>query len=266
MSGELAWVNGRFVAADAAIAAGDAGYQLGVGVFETMGARQGRLPLWERHLRRLAEGAQRLRIPCAAPAELRAAAHELLARTQHRDGVLRLTVSGGVPGAAEKPEPGATWCMIARPRRRPGPVRLIEVPFATRSDDVTAGIKCTSRAAYHVALQRAKEAGADDALLIDASGAVLETTTANVVALVGGALVTPPLSLGILPGIARALLLEAGVAREGAVTLDDLRAAEGVWVTNAVEGPRPALLAGGPGAVESAVLAQVWARALSAGA
>jgi para-aminobenzoate synthetase/4-amino-4-deoxychorismate lyase len=53
-----------------------------------------------------------------------------------------------------------------------------------------------------------------------------------------GALLTPPASLGLLPGVLRQSLLDEGRAREAELTLDDL--AGGFLLGNAVRGLTPA--------------------------
>ena len=55
-----------------------------------------------------------------------------------------------------------------------------------------------------------------------------------------GVLVTPPLRLGLLPGVLRGRLIAEGRAREGEVTLDDL--AHGFWIGNALRGLMKAVL------------------------
>jgi para-aminobenzoate synthetase / 4-amino-4-deoxychorismate lyase len=81
-------------------------------------------------------------------------------------------------------------------------------------------------------------------LLVDLDGAVLETTRANVFALVGDVLVTPPLDGRILPGVTRrrtlALAARLGLpTAERPLALDELRAARAVLVTGALRGPQP---------------------------
>jgi len=76
-------------------------------------------------------------------------------------------------------------------------------------------------------------------LLVDADGRVLETSRASVVARArDGILYTPPADGRILPGTT---LARTG-ARERALTLADLRAADGVYVASALRGLQPAVL------------------------
>jgi para-aminobenzoate synthetase/4-amino-4-deoxychorismate lyase len=78
-------------------------------------------------------------------------------------------------------------------------------------------------------------------LLVDLDGGVLETTRANVLALFGDTLATPPLDGRILPGVTRARAI--GVARELGLAiaerplgLDELAAADAVLTAGALRG------------------------------
>ena len=67
-------------------------------------------------------------------------------------------------------------------------------------------------------------------------GELLETSIGNLVLKIAGKLYTPPVRLGILPGIYRQHLLETGQVEEKVLTLKDLAQAEAVYGCNAVRG------------------------------
>ena len=240
--------------------------QAGIGAFETLGAVGGELPLWERHMARLASAADRLAIAFDPPADLAARAAAMLDACGH--DVVRITLSVGGDGVPQ-------FDVATRARRPSGPsngpsneiVTLHRVRVTRSALDPTAGFKSTSRELYDGALVEAQAAGADDALLVDERNRVLETSTANVLVAVGGALCTPPLDGRIVPGIARAVLLE-GLASAGHEVIEreigerELSGARGLWVTNAVYGPRPAAMAGGPAPSPDPLLAAIWAGCL----
>ena len=74
---------------------------------------------------------------------------------------------------------------------------------------------------------------------------MLEASRSNVFAVLGGALVTPPLDGRVLPGVARARVIElaraAGISvAEQALTLDELASADEVFLTGGVRGVEPA--------------------------
>jgi branched-chain amino acid aminotransferase len=116
------------------------------------------------------------------------------------------------------------------------------------------GLKTTSYAENVVALARAAQAGASEALLANTAGHLCEGTGSNVFVAVGGRLLTPPLPSGCLAGITRELVLEVvPEAEEADLPMDVLERADEVLLTSStrdvqavrcVDG-RP--LAGAPG-------------------
>jgi para-aminobenzoate synthetase/4-amino-4-deoxychorismate lyase len=102
--------------------------------------------------------------------------------------------------------------------------------------------KTTDRGFYDAALQTAKAQGASEALFVRPDGLVTEGSICNLFVKRGGKLLTPPASLGLLPGVLRRQLLDQEQAEEAELTLDDL--AGGFLVGNALRGLTPARLAG----------------------
>src|SRR5690606_32131982 len=94
-------------------------------------------------------------------------------------------------------------------------------------------------------------------------GALLETATCNLWLWLGGAWCTPSLDGRVLPGVARALVLERAAGsglevRERRLDLGDLHHAEALAVTNAVHGPRAATLLGQPAVPLDPTLGRLW--------
>jgi len=91
------WLNGRFVPLeDAKVSAFDAGLQHGVGLFETMRARGGRVLHIDRHLMRLDDSARALRLTESLHLDpLREAIELTLAKNELADARIRLTLTGG---------------------------------------------------------------------------------------------------------------------------------------------------------------------------
>ena len=117
--------------------------------------------------------------------------------------------------------------------------------------------------------QQAQDGGADDGIVVDSDGALLETAWGNLWALLGDTWVTPPLDGRVLPGIARALLLEQAqrtglITEERELTLADLHSAAALAHSNAVYGPRPACLVGEKAAVDivDTQLVPLWSSGL----
>jgi branched-chain amino acid aminotransferase len=107
----------------------------------------------------------------------------------------------------------------------------------------------------------AKQRGADEALLLNAAGAIAETSVANIFAVRDGDLLTPPAIDGVLEGITRATVLELAAAleipaRTQSLGRFDLFAADEVFLTGSGAGLVPvrsldgrSIGAGGPGPV-----------------
>jgi len=71
-------------------------------------------------------------------------------------------------------------------------------------------------------LNQAKAKGYDDAIIVTEDGQVAETSVATLLLKIENEWVTPPLSSGILNGVVRALVLEAGLAKVKRVDLNEL--------------------------------------------
>lgn len=102
--------------------------------------------------------------------------------------------------------------------------------------------KTTCRDHYETAL--ASRPGFDDVLLWNEEGELTETTTANIVALYNGTLVTPPVSCGLLPGVMRAEMLRRGEIREAVLPITALSEIGEIYLINSVRKKIPATVCG----------------------
>lgn len=115
------------------------------------------------------------------------------------------------------------------------PMGCIALPLPVDPGDWRLRHKTSDRAFYEEALAVAHDKGAGEAILVREDGLVTEGSYTNVfVRGDDGVLLTPPAHLGLLPGVLRRSLIEAGEAREAELTLDDL--ADGFLLGNAVRG------------------------------
>ncbi|HEU5076192.1 MAG TPA: aminotransferase class IV, partial [Polyangiaceae bacterium] len=106
-----------------------------------------------------------------------------------------------------------------------------------------AADKTTNYMFYKLAGDWAKHQGADGALILNADGTVSETNAANLFCAVGGTLYCP-VSPHVLPGVmaaaVRQLLARWGKRIEDrAISLDELKGADAVFVTNSLLGAAP---------------------------
>jgi para-aminobenzoate synthetase/4-amino-4-deoxychorismate lyase len=100
--------------------------------------------------------------------------------------------------------------------------------------------KTTWREVYEAAARSRPDC--DDVLLWNERGELTESCIANVVVRLGGQLVTPPISCGLLPGTFRDWLLDQGIVREQVICLDDLQACEDIFLVNSVRRWQKAVL------------------------
>ncbi|MDJ0978272.1 MAG: aminodeoxychorismate synthase component I [Erythrobacter sp.] len=113
-------------------------------------------------------------------------------------------------------------------------VCVAALPHPLDPSDWRLAHKTSDRGFYEDALVAARSLGAKEAVLVREDGLVTEGCWTNVFVERDGVLLTPPTSLGLLPGVLRAFLIEKESAREAELTLDDL--ADGLLLGNAVRG------------------------------
>jgi len=101
--------------------------------------------------------------------------------------------------------------------------------------------KTSNRDLYSAEL--AKHPACLDVIFLNERGEVTEGATTNIVAKIGGELVTPPLQCGLLPGVYREELLAGGEIRERIITREELATAEEIFLLNSVRKWRRARLA-----------------------
>lgn len=120
------------------------------------------------------------------------------------------------------------------------PVRVSIAVEPVDSHDPLLYHKTTARGIYDS--RKASRPDCDDVLLVDERGEVTESSIANLVVRIEGALWTPTLDSGLLPGVLRADLLARGEIRERVIRPDDLLRAEEIWLVNSVRRWRRAVL------------------------
>jgi len=196
---------------------------------------------------RLVSSAARLGLPGPDPTDVRELARLALDAVagQAGDTVLRLYWTPGAPGgeptAIALVSPVPDWIEPARKRGQ----RLASLAFPRRSAPwLLQGTKSVSYATHIAAEAEAKRRGADDAVLVDLDGTVLEGPVTNVWWREGEHLLTPSLDLGILAGETREALLELAPSlglgvEEGAYPLERLLGADEVFTSSSVREVMP---------------------------
>lgn len=233
------WLNGSLIdEAEARIAPTDRGLLLGDGLFETMAAENGAVPELARHHARLRRGAELLRLPVHfTPQNLAQIVAELLAANGLTLAAVRLTLTRGSGPRGLLPGDATTPTLMLTASAMPaasGPARLITAGQRRDESSILSTIKSLNYLPNVLARIEAAEAGADDALLLNHAGRVAEASASNVFVRLAGRWITPPVSEGALPGVRRAVLLEAGRVQEAPVSIAELVRAEALCLGNAL--------------------------------
>lgn len=211
MSTDKVWVgDGLLGAADAHVSAFDHGFTVGDGVFEAVKAVGGRPFALTRHLARLARSAAGLGLPPVDVDLVRHAVTEtLLANDVPPLARIRITYTAGVaPLGSERGADGPTLAVaVGSTKPHQDSTAVATVPWVRNERGALAGIKSTSYAENAVALAKAHEAGATEAIFADTRGRLCEGTGSNIFVVRYGRVATPTLDSGCLAGITRALVL-----------------------------------------------------------
>jgi len=223
------------------LAAGQTGLLNGWGVFSTMRVADGVLFAFERHWDRMRHDAALMRVPFPpSPAWLRSRLLRLVEANSAWNATVRVVVVRNRGGLFEGPNQTRDFDLIAfTTDLRPwgDSARLAMKPHARYAQNEFAGVKVLSWAQNLAWYEEAHERGFDEVVLLNERGEVSECTSANIFAIHGAEVWTPPLSSGCLPGVTRALLLEEIRLKEIRVlekTLfpKDLEAADQVFITS----------------------------------
>lgn len=224
--------NGRLHdAREAAVSPLNRGYLYGDAIYEVWRTYDRVLFAWEEHWRRLQRSAAALHLtlpwtPEFMLTEIKRTAHAWRRQTGHDVELyvrLQVTRGGGPigldPGLADQPD----FVLLVQPNRGLPPEKLehgyvLSVEHALRRnppDALNPAWKTGNYLNNVLCLRAARARGADDVLMLNLQGEITEASTANIAFVRDGCIHTPPLGVGILGGITRALLLQEIAPRAG---------------------------------------------------
>ena len=194
-------------------------------------------------MQRLQRGAAFLRITLPFnEVQLRQYATRLVEENQVPNALLRLTVSRGVGirGYSARGANAPTLSMSLHPLQQDGRTltnsKLFTSSFRLPANEPLAQLKHCNKLPQILARAEAEQAGADEALLSNTDGEIVEAAAGNLFWIQAGAVCTPPLAGGILAGVTRMVLLELcqklGLEfREAATNHKGLLRADGVFLS-----------------------------------
>ena len=242
------YVNGRITdAASAAVPVFDHGFLYGEGVYETL-RTYGRQPfLFDRHTERLRRSASLIGLDVPfSDSELRERIERTMAAHRGLDeAYIRVLLTRGVGELTYNPTatPTPTLVIIVKPFPVPAERTFTEgiklSIVSVRRNHPTAlnpMIKSNNLLNNALAMQEALGRDADEALMLNQDGDIVECSQSNFFIVCGGTLHTAPLSAGLLPGITRAFVIELaqemGIpVREESLKPADLAAADEAFIS-----------------------------------
>jgi 4-amino-4-deoxychorismate lyase len=249
------WRDGAAVVVPAdepVVTAWDQGLVRGDGAFESVAVLGGGTPYLPAHLARLARSAALLEIAHPDDDVWHALVGAVLAGwPAATEGVIRLLLTRG-PGEDAPPTAVALLAPVPAEtvRQRTGGLSVVSLSlgipadFRAQAPWLLGGAKTLSYAVNMAAYRHAHRLGAVDVVLTSLEGQLLEGPTSTVAWAAGGTLHTPPTETGILAGTTVARLFEQAEAEGWPTartrgTVDDLHAADAVWLLSGVRGAAP---------------------------
>jgi len=242
-----AYLDGKYVEEDEArISVFDHGLLYGDGVFEGIRAYNGRVFRLKEHIERLWNSAQAilLNIPTSQE-EMCEVVLELLRRNEMSDAYIRVVVTRGIGDLGLDPRkcPRPTVFVLANSMemyaRHLYEKGLQVITVSTRRNSPQAlnpAIKSLNYLNNILGKIEANRAGAAEGIMLTQDGFVAEATGDNVFIICDGTLMTPPIHLGILPGITRAAVIKLAHERglevqEAPFTLHEMYSADECFLT-----------------------------------
>jgi branched-chain amino acid aminotransferase len=243
-------VNGRISPErEAVIPVFDHGFLYGEGIYETLRTYNGRLFLFDRHMRRLRNSARL--IDLALPftdEELAAHIRDTIGAAKLDGSVayVRVMITRGTGDLTYdlKATPTPSWVIIVKPLASPPAeiyergvnVALVDV-VRNHPQSVNPMIKSNNLMNSALAAQQAIKRGGFEAVMRNYRGELTECTQSNLFVVRNGATITPPLESGLLPGITREFICELGrdagiEVREQVLRDDDLFSADEAFLTS----------------------------------
>lgn len=238
-------LNGKITeTATAMVSADNRAFRYGYGLFETMLVRNGKIALATYHWERLTAGLKALRLELPKLLTTAALEEEVL-KTVRKNKLeqlcrVRLQLYADDDGLFDGHSNHPKYIIECFPLEE-HTTQLNEIGLVTgitqdlaKANDSIANYKTTNALVYALAAQQAKENKWNDALILNTAGNIIETTIANIYWIKDGVVYTPPLSEGCIGGVMRKYIMEHAAIIEQLLTFEDLKHADGVFISNAI--------------------------------
>jgi branched-chain amino acid aminotransferase len=220
---------------------GQAGLICGWGLFTTVRIVRGEAFAYERHWRRLEKDAALTRLPLNySSAKVRVQLQDVIRANKVEDGCARIYLVWNTVGFWRSEEKMPEVDLVITSADVPGYPETLRVAVREHGRHAAsplAGVKTTSWLNSVWAVAEAQREGFDEVVLLNERGEVSECTAANIFAVKGDKVLTPPLNSGCLEGVTRGVLTEVAAEAgtsvvEQTLRIEDLYAAEEVFITS----------------------------------
>jgi aminodeoxychorismate lyase len=239
------FLNGNIVPEErAVVSVFDRSFLYGDGVFEALRISNGRPFRWQQHMDRFHVGLAYLKLSSPYSSDrLFDHAASLITENQMPESLLRITISRGVGKRGYSPvganSPSVVISLHPAPAVDPtNPPRwkLITSTVRLPANEPLASFKTCAKIPQIIARSEADAASADDALLLNTEGFVVEGSSSNFFWIENGSVCTPPLPSGILPGVTRLVVFELCAklqlpVREANITPTQLSSADAIFLS-----------------------------------
>lgn len=207
----------------------DDGYFFGIGVFETIGIRQGYPVFLKEHLKRMSRGMEFLHIRNAEGRRL-LTEEKILERIRQenvKEGALKITVS----------EENAEMTFRANPYGKEQYLKGFSLDMARSVRNETSPFTYVKSLNYGdniLEKRAAARRGIDEPVFVNMKGQLAEGAVTNLFFGKNGKLFTPPVSCGLLDGTVRRYLLERYDAEEKIIYPEEIQEYDEMMVTNSL--------------------------------
>lgn len=245
--------NGKIIPADEPVLlASNRGYRYGDGLFETMKVAKGKILLSDHHFERLFAGLALLQFEIPRLFLRQKTEDEIvsLCKKNNCEGLarVRLSVFRGNGGLYDE-DKGLQYLIECWPltesvsKLNENGLVIDVFPGAEKSCDKFSNLKSANFLPYSMAALYAKEKKLNDCLVLNTTGGIADSTIANLFIIKNAIVITPGLEEGCVNGVMRQYLLKKLQAadyavQEATLSVNDIIAADEVFLTNAIHGIR----------------------------
>jgi branched-chain amino acid aminotransferase len=217
------WLDGQWLDRDTAkVSVFDHGLLYGDGVFEGIRAYNGKVFRLQEHVDRLYDSAHAVSITIPmTKAEFGALIEEAVRRSGLKEAYIRPVVTRGVGDLGIDPRKCQTPTIFVivdviniwpAERYRQGLAVVTAGTPIPHREALSPRVKSLNYLSHAMAKIEGNTAGADEVLMMDASGHVAEGSGQNLFVVKGRVLITPPRYAGILLGVTRGAVIELATA------------------------------------------------------